>query len=90
MATRGPGDAYVDEVVERALAPYADKVPAAVLEEMRAAMREDLLAHPLSAKLINRLRPRPALPHSDDIEVEPGWRTGAVRGKAGDGSGGGP
>ena len=50
---QSPG-AYLDEVIERALAPYADKVPPDVLEEMR----EELRSHPTTYDLAKRLRAR--------------------------------
>lgn len=88
MTTDTSTDAFMDEVLDRAMAPYIDLVPADVLVFMRDALREELLAHPVSAKLINRLRPRPDMAQSDDIEIPAAARPSSKR-DSGGGSGGG-
>ncbi|MEJ7729869.1 MAG: hypothetical protein WKG00_11675 [Polyangiaceae bacterium] len=81
MGSDDSPDPFMDEVLDRAVAPYVSLVPPDVLELMRDALREDLLANPTSAKLINRLRPRPELAQSDDVEVPftqtPGMKPGS-------------
>jgi hypothetical protein len=69
MSDEASAEAYLHDLIERALAPYADKVPPAVLEEMRLAMREDLAAHPVASSLARRLRPRATPMQSDDVEI---------------------
>jgi len=70
-------EAYPDEVIEHALAPYADKVPRTALEEMRLAMRDERISHPTSRDLAKRLRVRTAQMRSDDVAV-PGVEPGAT------------
>jgi hypothetical protein len=51
-------EAFVEERVQRALAPYRGKFPPAVLEEYADDLRCHLLTHPVACRMLARIRPR--------------------------------
>ncbi len=52
--TKKKSDA-VDEAIERALAPYVSRFPAATIETMREQMREYATTHPYPVALVRQL-----------------------------------
>jgi hypothetical protein len=51
-------EAFVEERVQRALAPYRGTFPPAVLEEYADDLRCHLLTHPVAYRMLARIRPR--------------------------------
>ena len=51
-------EGFVEERVQRALAPYQRMFPPAVLEEFADDLRCFLLTHPVASKMLARIRPR--------------------------------
>ena len=49
---------FLDEVVEKALAPYRDSLPEEALEAMRQVLGDVLATEPLACQLVSRARPR--------------------------------
>ena len=73
MSDERPQDAdearLLDEVVERAVAPYRGKLPDRELAALEVELRLGLLAHPSSRALIRRLRAR-APSHSSGVDPD--------------------
>jgi hypothetical protein len=51
-----PEDPILEAIIERAVAPYRDLLPADVLDLIQDAMRQDLPAHRAFGLLLDRLR----------------------------------
>ena len=60
-------DPVLENELERAISPYRGVVSPEVLEQMKERLREALLFHPVGRRLLNRVRPLPALQNSDEI-----------------------
>ncbi|XXX77807.1 hypothetical protein WMF30_03405 [Sorangium sp. So ce134] len=78
-------DPFLDEVVERALAPYRGIAPRELLETMREMLVEALTEDEVGRDLLERARPR-AAPLGSGIESREG--APAPRRKAGGGEDG--
>ncbi|AGP34093.1 hypothetical protein [Sorangium cellulosum] len=78
-------DPYLDEVVERALAPYRGIASRDVIEAMRELLVEALTEDEVGRDLLERARPR-AAPLGSGIEAREG--AAAPRRKAGGGEDG--
>jgi len=64
-------DEFVDQEVDRALGPYLHLLPEADAEEFRSVLREELLAHPVSRRLLTQVRPEPSgVNKSGEVEKE--------------------
>jgi hypothetical protein len=78
-------DPFLDEVVERALAPYRGTAPRELLETMREMLVEALTEDEVGRDLLERARPH-ATPHGSGVQVRDGARE--ARRKAGSGEDG--
>jgi hypothetical protein len=61
-------DPFIEEHVERALAPYRGVWPPEVLSEFADEIRIFLLTHPVAERALSRIRPRKVLAASDDVQ----------------------
>lgn len=57
-------EALADKMIEEALAPYAGKVPEAVLQEMRDRLEDDLLIDPEGRMMLRRALEDPVVEQS--------------------------
>ncbi|WP_437751994.1 hypothetical protein [Sorangium sp. So ce1389] len=62
------GDPTLEARVARAVAPYADLLPAEDLEALRALTTRFLATHPVAAPLVERLRPRTPPASSGEVD----------------------
>ncbi|AUX34377.1 MULTISPECIES: hypothetical protein [Sorangium] len=62
------GDPILEARVARAVAPYADLLPAEDLEALRALTARFLATHPVAAPLVDRLRPRTPPASSGEVD----------------------
>jgi len=53
-------DPILEGEIERAMEPYKDMFPDAVLQTMREILAHALRTHPVGSELLNRVRPRSA------------------------------
>ena len=60
------GEPFVEEKLDRALAPYAGLLPPEVLADFRGTLADFMTSHPPMARMLARLRPRPAVDVSGD------------------------
>ncbi|MEJ7734698.1 MAG: hypothetical protein WKG00_36575 [Polyangiaceae bacterium] len=65
MATKDP---YIEQLVDRAVAPYRGKLAVAVLEELRELLGDALATHPVVSRLVERGRPHENVLQSDEQE----------------------
>jgi hypothetical protein len=78
-------DPYVQETIEKALAPYAGVAPPDLLLAMRAMLEDAMTTHPYAVGIVKQLRAR-----RPPVATEEGVRGGGGRapdGKAGSGGG---
>jgi hypothetical protein len=61
-------DAFVEEHVERALAPYREVMPPEVLSAFADELRIFFLTHPVAERMLSRIRPRGVIAASDDVK----------------------
>ncbi|WP_437295424.1 hypothetical protein [Sorangium sp. So ce426] len=71
--TPSTNDPFLDEVVERGLAPYRGKVSPEQLETMREMLVEALIEDEVGRDLLDRARPR-ATPIGSGVETQEGAR----------------
>jgi hypothetical protein len=64
------GDAYLESIVERTIAPYRDLVTPDVLELMREMIVESLAEDEVGRDLLERARPRKVPIQSGDQPME--------------------
>jgi hypothetical protein len=64
-------DEVIEKIVERALAPWAKFMSPAQLAFMRAELAEVWQTHPVTAKLLEQLRPAPIVDESGTIAAKP-------------------
>lgn len=62
-------EAFVEERVQRSLAPYRGTFPPEVIEAFAEELRCFLLTHPVASKMLGRIRPRAAPVVSGEREV---------------------
>jgi len=53
-------DPFLEAELDRALAPYLDKLPPDMIQHYRELLGDVLTTHPLGRRLLNRARPRQA------------------------------
>ncbi|KYF74764.1 hypothetical protein BE11_51040 [Sorangium cellulosum] len=87
MANDDPGatDPFLDEIVERALAPYRALAPRELLDAMREMLVEAITEDEVGRDLLERARPH-ATPLGSGVETRDG--AGEPRRKAGGGEDG--
>jgi hypothetical protein len=65
-------DPWVAAEIERALAPYAGRLPAEQIEWMREQLVETLLTESKAAQLLSRARPRHSVDESGAVRRDHG------------------
>lgn len=68
-------EAFVEEHVQRALAPYRGRFPPELLEHFAEELRELLFTHPVASRVLSRVRPHEA---SSGTQPAPGVAETAV------------
>ncbi len=63
-------DPIIRAQVDRAVAPYREKLSAEAIEEMRNVLAVQLASHPVLSRMVQRVRPPPVVHRSDDILKE--------------------
>ena len=66
--------APTEREVELAVAPYRGVLPPEVIDEMREAIRDALVSHPVLGTAFARVRPPPVLAHSHEMDRGPDGR----------------
>jgi hypothetical protein len=61
-------DAFIEEHVERALAPYRGVLPPEVLSAFADELWIFLTTHPVAERMLSRIRPREVLATSGDVK----------------------
>jgi hypothetical protein len=66
----GETDAFLQEILDEAMAPYRGRVPEEQLEMMRRVLKEEMREDATAMRLLSAARPR-SVPHrSGDVPVE--------------------
>lgn len=68
--------AVVEALADKAMAPYAGRLPAAELARMREALVDALATHPNAHRLVTQLARRPVVDRSGEVGDEPEGREG--------------
>jgi hypothetical protein len=71
-------EAFVEEHVQRALAPYRGRFPPELIEHFAEELRELVLTHPVASRILSRVRPHQA---SSGTQPAPGVEEAAVAAK---------
>jgi hypothetical protein len=72
MASQPPDNPLLLEIIERALAPYKELLPAETIAGMRAEMAEAMASYPYPAALLRKLRPPPVVQKSSTQPIDDG------------------
>jgi hypothetical protein len=70
MASQPPEDPLLLDIIERALSPYKELLPAETLAAMRAEMADAMASYPYPAALLRKLRPPPVVQKSSTRPID--------------------